>query len=37
MAKTRTNGPNEITELLKDPLIAQLGIAGVPQQTSVVT
>ncbi len=33
MAKTRTSGPNEIAELLKDLLIAQLGIAGVPQQS----
>lgn len=32
MAKVRSRGPNEIAELLKDLLIAQLGIAGVPQQ-----
>lgn len=33
MARRSTSGPNEIAELLKDLLIAQLGIAGVPQQT----
>lgn len=32
MAKTRTRGPNEVPELLKDLLIAQLGVAEVPQQ-----
>jgi hypothetical protein len=32
VAKTHAGGLNEIAELLKDLLIAQLGIAGVPQQ-----
>lgn len=31
MAKPPTRGPNELSELLKDLLIVQLGIAGVPQ------
>ncbi len=33
MAKKRQHASNDSSELLKDTLIAQLGMAGVPQQT----
>ena len=32
MTRKMANGANETAELLKDMLIVQLGLAGVPQQ-----
>lgn len=33
MAKRRGREPDDVPELLKDLLITQLGVAGVPQKT----